>query len=147
MENLAPNQPRPGWWNRNWKWLVPTGCCLAPLIGIVLAVAVFGIGIFGLVTGVSKMIKSSEPYQTALGRAKADQNVVAALGTPIEGGFAMGSVNTHNDTGDADLTIPITGPKGSGTIYVVGKRSGGEWSYSKLQVKIESTGETIDLGP
>jgi hypothetical protein len=117
------------------------------LIGIVLAIAVFGAGILGLVSGISKVIKSSEPYRTALARAKANENVVAALGTPIEEGFPQGSVNTNNDTGDADLSVPISGPKGKGTLYVVGKRSGGAWSYSKMSVTITGSGETIDLSP
>jgi len=117
------------------------------LIGIVLAIAVFGVGIFGLISGISKVLKSSEPYQTALARAKANENVVAALGTPIEEGFPMGSVNTNNDAGDADLSIPVTGPKGKGTIYVVGKRAGRTWTYSKMSITITGSGETIDLSP
>ena len=40
-----------------------------------------------------------------------------------------------------------SGPKGKGTIYAVATKSAGEWTYSKLEVKIDSTGETIDLGP
>src|SRR5438132_13091769 len=92
-----PPASRPGWWNRNWKWFVPTGCCLGSLLGIVLAIVVFGVGIFGLVSGISKVLKSSEPYQTAVARAKANEKVVAALGTPIEEGFPTGSVNTNND--------------------------------------------------
>ncbi|HZE58287.1 MAG TPA: cytochrome c oxidase assembly factor Coa1 family protein [Chthoniobacterales bacterium] len=143
----APQAPRPGWWSRNWKWFLPTGCCLGSLIGIVLAIAVFGVGIFGLISGISKVLKSSEPYQTALARAKANENVVAALGTPIEEGFPMGSVNTNNDGGDADLSIPVSGPKGKGTIYVVGKRAGRTWTYSKMSVAITGSGETIDLSP
>ena len=53
----------------------------------------------------------------------------------------------NGGSGNADLTIPISGPKGKGTLYVVATKSAGEWTYSKLVVKIDSTGETIDLGP
>jgi len=142
-----PQAPRPGWWSRNWKWFLPTGCCLGTLLGIVLAIAIFGAGIVGLISGVSKILKSSEPYQTAVARAKANEKVVAALGTPIEEGFPMGSVNTNNNSGDADLSIPVTGSKAKGTIYVVGTRSGGTWTYSKMSVKITGTDEEIDLSP
>ncbi|HKP03647.1 MAG TPA: cytochrome c oxidase assembly factor Coa1 family protein [Chthoniobacterales bacterium] len=140
-------QPAPSWWNRNWKWFVPTGCCLGSILAILLAIVVFGAGIFGIISGVGKILKSSEPYQTALARAKSNEKVVTALGTPIEEGFPMGSVNTNNDSGDADLSIPVTGPKGKGTIYVVGTRSGGTWTYSKMSVKITGTDEEIDLSP
>ena len=142
-----PQAPRPGWWSRNWKWFLPTGCCLGSLIGIVLAIVIFGVGIFGLITGVSKILKTSEPYQTALARAKANEKVVAALGTPIEDGFPSGSVNTNNDSGDADLNVSLTGPKGKGTLYVVGTRARGTWTYSKMSVTLTATGDEIDLSP
>jgi hypothetical protein len=53
----------------------------------------------------------------------------------------------NGGSGDADLTIPISGPKGKGTIYAVATKSAGEWTYSKLVVKIDRTGDAIDLGP
>ena len=140
-----PQAPQPGWWSRNWKWFVPTGCCLGTILGIILSIAIFGMGIVGLVSGISKILKSSEPYQTAVALAKSNDKVTEALGTPIEEGFPMGSVNTNNDAGDANLTIPLTGSKGKGTIYVVGTRSGGTWTYSKMTVKITGTDEEIDL--
>jgi Cytochrome oxidase complex assembly protein 1 len=144
---MQPQAPRPGWWSRNWKWFLPTGCCLGTLLGIVLAIAIFGMGIVGLVSGIGKILKSSEPYQTAVAQAKANEKVVAALGTPIEEGFPMGKVNTNNDTGDANLSIPLSGPKGKCTVYVVGTRSGGVWTYSKMSATITGTGEEIDLSP
>jgi hypothetical protein len=74
--------------------------------------------------------------------------VVAALGSPIdEGWYLSGTTNVNGASGDADLSIPISGPKGKGTIYAVATKSAGEWTYSKLMVKIESTGATIDLAP
>ena len=142
-----PQAPRPGWWSRNWKWFLPTGCCLGSLVAIVLAIVVFGVGIVGLITGVSKILKTSEPYQTAVARARANDKVVAALGTPIDDGFPQGSVNTNNDGGDADLHVSLTGPKGTGTLYVVGSRAGGTWTYSQMSVKIAGTDEEIDLSP
>ena len=136
-----PSAPRPGWWSRNWKWFLPTGCCFAPLVlgGACLAFVV--IVIFGA-------LKQTDVYKTAVARAKSDSRVMAALGTPIEEGWYLsGNTSVNNGSGQADLSIPISGPKGKGTIYAVATKSGGEWSYSKLNVKIDSTGETIDLGP
>ena len=93
-------------------------------------------------------LKQSDAYKLAVARAKADSRVVAALGSPIEEGWYLsGNTKVNGASGDADLSIPISGPKGKGTIYAVATKSAGEWSYSKLQVKIDSTGETIDLGP
>jgi hypothetical protein len=99
-----------------------------------------------LVFVVAGVLKQSDPYKNAVARAKADSRVTSALGTPIsEGWFVSGSVHTNLGSGDANLTIHISGPKGKGTVTVVGTKSGGRWSYSELAVKIDSSGETIDL--
>ena len=93
-------------------------------------------------------MKQTDVYQTALSRAKADQRVSSALGTPIEEGWYLsGTTKVTGSSGEADLTIPISGPKGKGTIYAVATKSAGDWTYSKLVVKIDSSGETIDLSP
>ena len=134
-------QPQPAsWWSRNWKWFVPTGCCLTPLV---LAGAFFAF----LVIVIFGAMKQSDAYKIAVARAKADQRVTNALGTPVEeGGFLWGSsIEVSGSSGEADLNIPISGPKGKGTIYAVATKSAGDWTFSKLAVKIESTGETIEL--
>ena len=93
-------------------------------------------------------MKSSDVYKTAFARAKADPKVVEALGAPLDDGmFVSGNTNVNGASGHADLSIPISGPKGKGTIYVVGEKSAGQWTYSKLVVEIEKTKERIDLSP
>lgn len=130
--------PRPSWWSRNWKWFVPTGC-----LTLVALVVAFICAIFVFVFG---MLKSSDAYKTALERAKADPRVVAALGTPIDEGFLVsGHTNVDGASGSADLSVPISGPKGKGTVYVVATKSAGEWNYEKLIVEIEGTKERINL--
>jgi hypothetical protein len=95
---------------------------------------------------VAGVLKQSDPYKNAVARAKADSRVTSALGTPInEGWFVSGNVHTNLGSGDANLTIHISGPNGKGTITAVATKFSGEWTYSKLEVKIESSGETIDL--
>jgi hypothetical protein len=94
---------------------------------------------------VFSVLKSTDVYKTALDRAKNDQRVVAALGTPIrEGMFTSGKINVTGPSGEADIGIPISGPKGKATIYVIGTKSAGEWTFSKLSVQVDG-GEAIDL--
>jgi hypothetical protein len=132
-----PQPPRKNWWSRNWKWLVPTGCLSIIAVGVLF--------VFCIVFFVFSILKSSDAYKTAVVRAKNDQRVIAALGTPIqEGMFASGKANVNGPSGEADLAIPISGPKGKATIYVVATKSGGEWNFSKLAIQVEG-GETIDL--
>jgi uncharacterized protein YpmB len=129
--------PRKNWWSRNWKWFVPTGC-----LTLIALVVLF---VFCIVFFVFSVLKSSDVYKTALARAKNDQRVAAALGTPIHDGLAP-SGNTHvsGPSGEADIAIPISGPKGKATIYAVGTKSGGKWEFSKLTVQVDG-GATIDL--
>ncbi len=61
------------------------------------------------------------------------------------GDGAFGSIHTSGDTGDANLNIPISGPKGKGTIFVTASKSGGIWYYSKMNVHVDGTGEEIDI--
>jgi hypothetical protein len=130
--------PRGNWWQRNWKWFVPTGCLTFIALGVLFVVCI--------VVFVFSVLKSSDAYKTAVARAKNDERVIAALGTPIrEGIFASGKANVNGPSGEADLAIPISGPKGKATIYAVATKSEGTWSFSKLSVKIDGTGETIDL--
>jgi hypothetical protein len=134
----APSPPPRGWWGRNWKWFVPTGCLtlIALFFAFIAVIAMFAFGV----------IKSSDPYKMALARAKADPRVTQAIGTPIkEAWYVAGSGEVTGGSGKSDLTIPIRGPRGNATIYAVGTKFAGEWRYSKLVVKIESSGETIDL--
>jgi hypothetical protein len=135
--SLTPQPPHGGWWSRNWKWFVPTGCFTIILLGVAFFVCIF---VFAF-----SMLKSSDAYKTAVTRAKNDDRVVAALGTPIrEGMFTSGKINVTGPSGEADIGIPISGPKGKATIYVIGTKSAGEWTFSKLSVQVYG-GEAIDL--
>jgi hypothetical protein len=118
-------------------WLIPTGC-LSLTVLFVLFVGGIMLAVFGA-------LKSTDVYQTAVTRAKADIRVRVALGNDVrEGILVSGNTNITGGSGQADLSIPISGSKGKGTIYVVATKSAGEWNYSRLVVKTES-GETIDL--
>ena len=135
----SPAPPQGGWWSRNWKWFVPVGC--------ITIVALFLLGIAAIVMIVFGAMKQSDVYREALERAKASPEVQAALGTPIEEGWWMsGQININNDTGDANINIPISGPKGKGTIHAIATKSGGKWTYSRLDVEV-SGGQTINLLP
>ena len=48
-------------------------------------------------------------------------------------------------TGEANLSIPLSGPKGKATLYVEAKKSADVWLFQTMVVKIEKTGERIDL--
>jgi photosystem II stability/assembly factor-like uncharacterized protein len=62
---------------------------------------------------------------------------------PVNDGLIISDGN--GASGEANLSIPITGPKGKGTVYVAAKKSLGRWNYSGLIVEIEKTHQRIDL--
>ncbi|MEP0263125.1 cytochrome c oxidase assembly factor 1 family protein [Dokdonia sp.] len=127
------------WWKRNWKWVVPTGGCLTLILLLVFFV---GAAIFGA----TKMMSGSEPYQEGLTKAQSNEQVIELLGEPIENnGIMQGSINFSNNSGDADIRVPIKGPKGEGTVYIVGEKHNGVWTYSELEVRIDQNSEVINL--
>ena len=136
----APATPPPqrNWWQRNWKWFVPTGC-LTLIAAIMAFVACIVLIVFGA-------LRSTDTYKTAVARAKANPRLQQAIGTPMETGWLVsGSTHVTGGSGSSELSIPIEGPRGKATIYVVATKSAGDWEYSKMVVKVDGSNETIDL--
>jgi hypothetical protein len=135
---LPPPMPRPNWFGRNWKWVVPLGCLLP-----VLFAGGCGLLAFLFATGI---MKQSDAYKIALARAQANQAVIEAIGSPIsQTGIVSGNSNVSGAVGEANLSIPLSGPKGKATLYVEAKKSADTWFFQTMVVKIEKTGERIDL--
>jgi hypothetical protein len=136
-----PTPPaKKGWFGRNWKWFVPLGCFT--MIGAFVGVIAL---IFFLVVGA---IKSTDVYQQALDKAKSNPEVIGSIGQPIKDGMLpQGNINTSGDSGEADFQIPISGPAGSGKIYVEAKKRVGEWEFNSLIVTVDGKDgdKTIDL--
>ena len=153
MDNLTPPPPPPA----NHPPLPPTVCgpsqqssskkwifwgcggCLTLLV-------IGGIAAFFIFKGVLGLLEKSPPYQDGLAKARSSAEVKAALGEPIEtDGMVSGNINYNNDTGNADLTVPIKGPKGTGTLHIKSaKEPGQNWSSSTLRVTPQG-GPPIEL--
>lgn len=125
----TPAPPRKNWFGRNWWWFLPT------VIGVPVALIVGFIG--GIFFLVNTMMTSSQAYIDAMTVARQSNIVQTTLGTPIEDGwFTTGNINTSglgaNSTGHASLAIPISGPKGKGTLYLDATKSAGQWTIHEL---------------
>lgn len=135
MPSMTP--PTSTWLGRNWKWCVPVVAALL--------LALFAAFIFGILALVFGAMKSSGPYQHAMATAQADPAVGAALGTPIQAGWLVqGNFSSNGGDGEANLAIPLDGPKADGTLFVVAKKHAGEWRYETLAVNVDG-GERIVL--
>lgn len=136
---------RKKWYESPWVW-VTSGCCLGCVVVPLVLVGVFGAGIFYL-------FKSTGVRDEAVERARTHPAVVEALGEPIEAGWMIqGSINIHHEGGDpnepsgeADFSLPLSGPEGEGRLYVRARRFGGEWVYEELSLAVEGRGSPIDL--
>lgn len=91
-------------------------------------------------------IKSSDVYQRALAKTRSNPAVVRELGEPIEAGWrTSGSINVSSDSGNADVRIPVSGPKKSGAVYATAIKKQGKWGFSALEVEIEGDTKRINL--
>ncbi len=122
--------PQPSWWKRNWKWVVPVGGCLTILVLIV----VFITTVF---FGVTKIMEDSQPYEYAFELINQDEELIGILGTPIEkDGMVQGNINWINGNKSAKMAIPISGPKGTGTLFIDATGKGETWNYHEIRVEV-----------
>lgn len=107
---------------------------------IILGIAVlFAVGIIGV-------IGNSEVSKLAFAKAEANPIVRQRLGEPVKRGFfTSGSIETSDSSGRADLSIPISGPRGKATVYAVATKSAGLWRFDTLQVAFNKGTERVDL--
>jgi hypothetical protein len=111
--------------------------------GFIVAIGLFAVGVFALAT---IALRSSDAYGLALNAATHDPIVIAELGAPLRAGWlSTGQVNLSGSGGDATLTIPISGPRASGTLNVRANKSAGKWSLTQLDVDISGRTAPLDL--
>ena len=118
-------------------WIIPLGC-----FGVVL-VTCGGCLVLPLWLGVTA-IKSNQAFAQSLDQVKSDPRVVAELGEPIEMGWSIqGNFNSSNGKESANITYPISGPSGTGSVEVQATGEGGQWTFHKLVVTANE--KRIDL--
>lgn len=134
---LHPQPMQRSWLDRNARWKIPLGCLMLFLL----------VGAFAtvLIAVIMASFHNSVAYQQALAKASESQQVRDLIGEPIKAGwFSSGQISVNGSTGKADLSIPIFGPRGKGTIRAVAKKNG-VWNFTWLQVTIQGHAEPIDL--
>jgi len=107
---------------------------------------VIAAGLFGLLFFVASLIRNSEPFKVALQRANDSPEVAAAIGKPLKVGWMIsGQINYNGTEGNAQMTIPISGPKGRGTIVISATRHANRWTFQTLEVYVEGQQQPIPL--
>jgi len=130
----SPDAAAPNWWQRNWKWFVPS-CCGSILV----AAFVFSLAFFAV-------FRRTDIFKDALAKATANPQVRAELGEPVkEGWWVNGHMRISGSAGNAALSIPLKGSSKGGTLYAVAHKSAGEWRYDRLEVEVDGRAERIKL--
>jgi hypothetical protein len=89
--------------------------------------------------------KSSDVYKVGIEKLNANAEAVRLLGTPIETGFPAGNFNLSGPGGEASIAIPVSGPKGKGTVYIEATKAVGGWNFEHIQLQVDGHPERIDL--
>lgn len=120
------------WSRRHWKLLVS-------LIVLCSGAAVAALFYF---------IRTSDAASLAISTAQSNTQLQQRLGEPIRVGWIIsGNIQVNPASGSADLAIPVSGPKGSGTVYTEAHKSAGLWHLDQLQFADKASGERMDLLP
>lgn len=114
------------------------------LIRIILTAAI--VIATGAVLGLLSLLGNLEVTKLAFAKAESDPAIVERLGEPIrQGWLTTGSVNMSGMSGSAEISVPISGPQGKGTLYVVATKSEGIWTFSTLHFLQEGEAMPLDL--
>lgn len=125
------------WWQRNLKWVIAAG--------ILLGVVFLGLFVAAVLMLATTAMRSNDVHRTAMERVNTHPEAVALLGDPVEPGWlSSGSIEVNPRSGKADLSIPVSGPRGRGNISVVAHKRGGTWFFDELELRPEGR-EPIEL--
>ena len=117
-------------------------------IAAIVGASVIGLIVILIIVAISAArgaLRSSEAYSQAMSMLQSNSEAVQVLGEPIEAGKAVnGEVSVSNGSGEAVLSIPVSGPLSKGQLEVEALKAGGQWQITSLMLFPES-GEPINL--
>jgi Cytochrome oxidase complex assembly protein 1 len=92
------------------------------------------------------LISNSDVATLAVATAGSNPKIVERLGQPIKRGwFVSGSIEVTPGSGHAELAIPVSGPKGSGTLYAEARKRAGLWHLEILEFGRQDSSERLNL--
>jgi len=131
------SQPK-AWLRRHLGCAIGIGC-----LAWLLLLGAASLGFFALVV---TALRASDVYAVAMHAARTDPALIAELGSPIEAGWLVGgSVHVSGGVGDANISIPVSGPLGTGRVTAMARKSAGAWTFSELKASVDGRPSPIDL--
>ncbi|WP_438710133.1 cytochrome c oxidase assembly factor Coa1 family protein [Aquimarina muelleri] len=130
MNELIVNR---NWWERNWKWLLPS-------IGILACISVFFIITGNATHRYVSVLAQPALTNNALEIVKKNNRVVEKLGelSPVDFFLLLeGDVTYSNNNTIVALTVGIRGTKGKAKMDILAHKNGLNWNYQKITVRIK----------
>lgn len=101
-----------------------------------------------LFVGVHKALRSSDVYTMSMQRAQASPCAISKLGQPIANKDSVnGNINESNGAGTADLTIPVEGSQGKGTLHAIASRDNNVWTLTTETLNVNGTDYDLPATP
>ena len=130
--------PRPNWFGRNWKWVVPVGCLLPVLLAGGCALMVFSFA-----TG---LMKQSDAYQNRAGPRASELGCDRSDRLPdFANRNRLWQQQRKWTNRRSEFIHSVERAEREATLYVEAKKSADIWLFQTMVVKIEKTGERIGL--
>jgi len=135
---LHPEPLKRSWIECHPLWKIPLGFAT-----LMLLIAGFAVGTGTIVVAT---YRHSDVYKLAMARATGNPTVREEIGEPIEAAwFISGALHINGSSGNADFSIPISGPRSNGSIRVIAFKNAGVWRFTYLQVNVAGQRTCIDL--
>jgi hypothetical protein len=122
-------------WSPAGEWIEPPGLSRRGKVGIGLLAPTSPLllFVFPLFFAINAEMRNSDVYKISMSTADASPCVTSILGSPLKSGWMIsGSMEESSIKGSADLSIPVTGPKGKGNLDVQAKKLNGSWNIDSL---------------
>jgi hypothetical protein len=116
-------------------WIEPPGLSKRGKFGTgaLFAISIFGLFAIPLFFAVDAEMQNSDVYKLTMNRAQSSPCVTGIVGSPLKSGWMMaGSMRESSLEGSADFSIPVTGPKGKGSLTVRAEKLNGSWKIDSL---------------
>jgi len=89
-----------------------------------------------------------QPVAVALAAARQNADFLSAIGEPSHTSFmTTGRSLEKNGGGNADLTIRVSGPEGSGKLLEWAQKENGKWHVCSLTLILPDASKSIEIVP
>ena len=112
--------------------------------GVIVLVAAV-LGCVSLFFVIASAIKSSDAFKLSVTTLEGSQEATELLGKPISTGFPSGSIHISGPRGGASLSYSVSGPQGSGTVFMEATKDMGRWHIDRMVLEQDETGRRLDL--